>query len=135
MKKLAIASLMLISTSVFAHNLPVDTIWKSDYITGKGSINLRVISNENISVMEDRNHCFFNNLGHIAGCTFKYFTPKKGKLVVKPVATDRMTLVYSLENSDYEVVHNLAEETKGFIRLLKVNQEGQVIDSVRLFKD
>ncbi|BBH54503.1 hypothetical protein [Fluviispira sanaruensis] len=134
MKKLAYASLVLFSTSAFAHNLPLNSNWESDYVVGKGVYSLQVTSKESVSVTEDINSCFFNSLGHVAGCTRMGVFPTNGNLVVKPFATDRMTTLYSLENSNYEVVHNLGNEAKGYIRLLKVDQNGRVVDSVRLFK-
>ncbi|APJ04053.1 hypothetical protein [Silvanigrella aquatica] len=134
MKKLAYASLVLFSTSAFAHNLPANTTWQSDYVVGKGTYSLQVTSKVNVSITENLNGCFFNYLGRVEGCTLMATTSTKGRLVVKPVATDHMTTLYFLENSNYEVVHNLGEEANGYIRLLRIDQNGQVEDSVRLFK-
>ncbi len=134
MKKLAYASLVLFSTSAFAHNLPVNTTWQSDYVAGKGSYSLKVTSKVNVSVLEDTNGCFFDYLGRVSGCTLMGIIPTNGRLVIKSAATDHMTALYFLENSNYEVVHNLGDEAKGYIRLLKIDQNGNVEDSVRLFK-
>ncbi|WP_186646113.1 hypothetical protein [Fluviispira vulneris] len=134
MKNIAFASLFLFSTSAFAHNLELNSNWESDYVVGKGVYSLHVTSKESVSVTEDINSCFFNYLGHVEGCTRMGVFQTDGNLVVKPVATNRMTTLYALENSNYEVVHNLGDEAKGYIRLLKVDQNGRVVDSIRLFK-
>ena len=134
MKNVAIASLMLMSSSVFAHNLPVNSNWESDYIVGKGKFSLHVTSEENVSIKEDRNVCILNQIGLPSACTLMAPFPTEGKLYVKPVRTDRMTLVWALESKNYEVVHNLGDAAQGFLRLLKIDHEGNIVDSVRLFK-
>jgi hypothetical protein len=135
MKNIAIASLMLMSSSVFAHNLPLNSHWKSDYIVGKGSFSLHVKTEEHVRIDEDRNICTLNQIGLPFTCTLMAAIPTEGKLFVKPVAADRMTLVWGLEGSNYEVVHNLRDAENGFIRLLKIDNEGYVVDSVRLFRN
>lgn len=135
MKNVIISSLMLVSSSVFAHNLPVNTTWKSDYVVGKGRVTLRVTTQERVSIDEDRNQCSFNQLGHLAACTQMATIPSEGNLFIKPIATDRITLVWALEGSNYELVHNLKDVSNGFIRLLKIDHEGRVVDSVRLFQN
>lgn len=136
MKKILISSLMLATTSVFAHNLQVNTKWESDYIPGKGSYTINVTSQENVAVTEDKNACFFNHLGNVGGCTLMWFAPVEGKLVVKPIAADRLTLVMGLEGTNYQIVHSLAHANgpNAYLRLLKVDKEGGVVESVRLFK-
>ncbi|APJ02962.1 hypothetical protein [Silvanigrella aquatica] len=134
MKKIAVASLMLMSTSIFAHNLPVHSKWESDYVIGKSTHTLHVTSQSDAAVTVDPNSCFFNHLGIVAGCTLMGTATYSGKLDVKNVPANRMTLVYGLENSQFEVVHNLSDEASGFLRLLKVDNKGNVVDSVRLFK-
>ena len=135
MKNIAIASLMLFSGTVFAHNLPLDSTWESDYIVGKGKFSLHVTSNEHVTIDEDHNQCFLNQVGLPAACTRMASIPTSGKLFVNPVATDRMTIVWGLENSNYEIVHNIGEFANGYLRLLKIDNEGRVIDSVRLFRN
>ena len=134
MKKIAIASLMLMSSSVFAHNLPVNSNWESDYIVGKGKFSLHVTSEENVSIKEDRNVCVLNQIGLPFVCTLMEAIPTEGKLFVKPISTDRMTLVWAIESKNYEVVHNIKDVAQGFIRLLKIDHEENIVDSVRLYK-
>ncbi|MGY3804215.1 hypothetical protein ACWNT8_09160 [Pigmentibacter ruber] len=132
MKKLLLASFMLVSTSVFAHNLPQNSKWSSDYAPGKGTYIVKVVSKDEIELTVDENICGFNDLGDVSFCTLMFFFPIKGVLNTLPIPAPRSTLVYSLENTDYRIVHDVTKN--GYIRLLTVDENGGVKDSVRLFK-
>jgi hypothetical protein len=135
MKKIIFSSLMLLSTSAFAHNLPVNSSWSSDYSPGKGMYKLNVISNEEVQLVEDKNTCGFDQLGNLSFCTRMAFFPIEGFLEVLKIRAPRTTLVYSLVNSEFRVLHSTVDQANGFIRLQKVDNHGSVIDSIRLFKD
>ena len=132
MKKILLASLMLASTTVFAHNLPQNSKWSSDYTPGKGTYTVNVVSNDEIELTVDGNICGFNDLVDVSFCTRMFFFPTKGVLTSLAIPAPRSTLVYSLENTEYRIVHDVTKS--GFIRLLKVDENGGVKESVRLFK-
>ncbi len=135
MKKIiTILSTLSLSNFAFAHNLPVNTKWESDYLVGKGIFSVVVNTSETVTVNEDKNTCILNYLGTPFACTKMGFFSTVGTLKMVPVATDRMTAVWSVENSPYQIVHKLSDEINGFIRLLKVDNSGRVEESVRLFK-
>ncbi len=134
MKKIILSSLMLITTSAFAHTLPVNTSWSSDYAPGKGVYELNVISNNQVQLLEDKNTCGFTQLGKYSFCTRMGFFPIEGFLNVLQIRAPRTTLIYSLENSEYRILHSTVDEANGYIRLQKVNNMGVVIDSIRLFR-
>lgn len=95
---------------------------------------ITVLDKQNVSINEDRNACILNVLGDSLAYTLRYFTPIEGKQVVKPVPTTRTTLFYELTDSNYQIVHNLKDETQRSIRLLKINENGDITDVVRLLK-
>lgn len=132
MKNLLLSSLLLLSSSAFAHSLPENSNWRSDYNPGKGTYSVKVVSNEMIELTVDQNACGFDQLGNVSFCTLMFFFPTKGVLTPVAVPAPRTTMVYSLENSEYRIVHDITKS--GFIRLLKVDQNGGVTESVRLFK-
>ena len=133
MKKILLSSLLLLSSSAFAHGLPENSKWSSDYTPGKGIYSVKVVSNEMIELTVDENVCGFNQLGNLSFCTKMFFFPIKGMLTPIAIPAPRTTVVYGLENSEYRFVHDISKSS--FIRLLKVDQNGGVIDSVRLFKN
>jgi len=135
MKKIILSSLMLITTSAFAHNLPVNSFWSSDYSPGKGVYKLNVISNSDVQLVEDKNVCGFDQLGNLSFYTRMAFFPIEGFLEVLRIRAPRTTTVYSLENSGFRILHSMVDEANGFVRLQKVDQQGSVVDSFRLFRN
>ena len=135
MKNAVVALTVLCFSSLsFAHNLPVNTKWESDYLVGKGIFSMVISSSESVTVYEYKNSCILNYLGTPFACTKMGILGTEGVLKYVPVATDRMTAIWRVENSPYQIVHRLSDEINGSMRLLKVDNSGRVVESVRLFK-
>lgn len=135
MKLMLISSMILVSTSALAHNLPLNSIWQSSYIPGQGRFQVNVLSEDNISVIEDLNVCYFDIYGRYTGCTNNMgYYYNSGKLLQDPVALNHMSTVWSLEGSSYGIGHNLGYSAKGYISLLKFNNGGEVSETIWLTK-
>jgi hypothetical protein len=130
-----ISSMVLVSASAFAHNLPLNSVWQSSYISGQGRFQVNVISQDNVSIIEDLNICYFNIYGQNTGCTTNMgYYYNTGKLLKDTIVLDRISTVWSLEGSPYGIGYNLGYSASGYINLLKFNYNGQVTESIWLQK-
>ena len=116
------------------HGLPVGSAWETDYIPGKGSYFLKVVSESELSVTHDRNSCGFDRLGNVSICTMMAFPSEQGEAFYENIATDKRTSVLGIQGTKYNVVVKIGSFSplNKELRLLVLNGQDNVVESLTL---
>ena len=101
----------------------------SGYINGKGQFAVSKMGEVAVSLSADYNNCGFDDQGEPSICTEMAPSSYQGALVKKQESG--AATVYAIENSEFGLVC----WQSGRVFLVKFDDKGHIVDSIRLLKD